>query len=165
MNRFILLLALCLFPPVSTLADDESGLHIIVIVGAPGTNEYQEVFSEVVAQWKQAANRGRASIEVIGLDPAKTLEAATRPSDAELLQDAIAGATSPELWLVMIGHGTFDSRTVKFNAKGPDFTDSELASWLLEYEGELALINTTSASGSFIPQLSKPGRTVITATK
>ncbi|MEM9281168.1 MAG: hypothetical protein AAGA96_05030 [Verrucomicrobiota bacterium] len=35
----------------------------------------------------------------------------------------------------------------------------------VEYEGELALINTTSASGSFIPQLSKPGRTVITATK
>ena len=31
------------------------------------------------------------------------------------------------LWVVLIGHGTFDGRETKFNVRGPDFTDGDLA--------------------------------------
>ena len=39
---------------------------------------------------------------------------------------------------------------VKFNLRGPDVTDRELASWLDPYKGKLSVINTASASGSFV---------------
>jgi hypothetical protein len=54
---------------------------------------------------------------------------------------------------------------VKFNLRGPDFTDEELADWVKAYPGDLAVINTASSSGSFIRTLSGPKRTIITATK
>ena len=66
---------------------------------------------------------------------------------------------------MLIGHGTFDGRVAKFNVRGPDFTDEELAGWLAEYPGALSVINTASASGSYIREMARPGRVIITATK
>ena len=37
----------------------------------------------------------------------------------QILEDA-AETTDHELWLVLIGHGTFDGRTARFNLRGPD---------------------------------------------
>ena len=38
--------------------------------------------------------------------------------------------SSEPLWLVLIGHGTFDGRLAKFNLRGPDVTAGELNQWL-----------------------------------
>ncbi len=154
----ILCLLLLLFAPT---LHAESGLKILVAVGGGGTEELGKAFQETAALWVDAAKRGEAAIEVIGLDP----PAEGGPSDAERLKTKLAAETSPELWLVLVGHGTFDQREVKFNLRGPDVSDRELASWLEAYPGRLAVINTASASGSFVRTLAKPGRLVITATK
>ncbi|MEM1441957.1 MAG: hypothetical protein AAGF67_06415 [Verrucomicrobiota bacterium] len=139
---------------------DEPALRILTIVGAGGTDDYEEAFQESAERWEKAANLGRASFTWIGKsgDESET-------SDRDRLKKAIESATEPELWIVLIGHGSFDSRTVKFNLKGPDFTDKELAEWVKVYPGQLAVINTASSSGSFVRTLSAPGRVVITATK
>ncbi|MEX2580098.1 MAG: hypothetical protein WD342_13655 [Verrucomicrobiales bacterium] len=139
-------------------AGEEAELKILVVVGVGGTDEYEEIFNETAGTWEKAAARGGAAFQGIGLDE-------DSDNDAERLREAIASTEAGELWLVLIGHGSFDGRTAKFNARGPDFTGVELASWLEDYRGDLSVINTASASGSFIQDLAEPGRIVITATK
>lgn len=152
---FSLLFLLCLTSPV--LAD--SDLKILLVVGSGGTGEYEKIFKETAALWTDAAKKGEAVIQIIGL------EGEEAEGDAKRLREAIAAEKSPDLWVVLLGHGTFDGRLAKFNVRGPDFTDADLAGWLAEYKGQLTLINTASASGSFIREVAKPGRIVITATK
>jgi hypothetical protein len=69
------------------------------------------------------------------------------------------------LWIVLIGHGTWDGREAKFNLRGPDLTASELAQWVKPMTRPLAVINTASASAPWIPALTGPGRVVISATR
>jgi hypothetical protein len=136
----------------------ESGLRIVTIVGTGGTDDFLTTFAEHAVKWSEAAEKGEAAFTLIGAEVGED-------DSAEQLREAIATATEPELWIVLIGHGSFDSRSVKFNVQGPDFTDDDLAKWVEPYQGDLAVINTASASGSFIGKLSAPGRIVITATK
>lgn len=161
MRRFLTTL-LCLASlsafAVHSVHAGEKELRIIAVVGSSGTGEFDEVFSKSAQQWKEAAEKGEAAFTLIG-------EGADRSNSAEQLRNAITGTAEPELWIVLIGHGSFDTRSVKFNVHGPDFTDDDLADWVEPYEGELAVINTASASGSFIRKLSGEGRVVITATK
>jgi hypothetical protein len=68
--------------------------------------------------------------------------------------------------LVLIGHGTFDGVDYKFNLVGPDVSAAELARMCDGISSRWQLVvNTTSASGSSIPVLQRPGRGVIAATK
>ena len=87
-----------------------------------GTPEYADQF----ATWSDAGNerRSRKCVTVIGRDEAA--------SDRERLQVALTSAKDGNrpLWLVLIGHGTFDGRDAKFNLRGPDVSDEELADWL-----------------------------------
>lgn len=154
----ILFLLLLLFTPALRA---ESGLKILLVVGSGGTEDYTKEFAEISALWVDAAKKGEAAVEIIGLDP----PSGEPPGDADVLKQKLAAETSPELWVVLIGHGTFDQREVKFNFRGPDVTDRELATFADAYQGRLALINTASASGSFVRTMSKPERLVITATK
>ena len=76
-----------------------------------------------------------------------------------------AKATPEPLWIVLIGHGTYDGREAKFNLRGPDVTDLELSEWLAPYKRPVVVINCASASGPFINRLSGSNRVVVTATK
>lgn len=158
-NPMIRLLLFLMLFCLTSAARSESGLKILLVVGSGGTEEYETVFKETTALWIAAAKKGGAAIEIIGLD------GADEGGDAKRLRETIAAEDSAELWVVLVGHGTFDGRVAKFNVRGPDFTDTELAGWLADYKGALTLINTASASGSFIREVAKPGRIVITATK
>ena len=117
---FSFLFLLCLTSPV--LAD--SGLKILLVVGSGGTGEYEKIFKETAALWTDAAKKGEAVIQIIGL------EGEEAEGDAKRLREAIAAEKSPDLWVVLLGHGTFDGRLAKFNVRGPDFTDADLAGWL-----------------------------------
>ena len=66
---------------------------------------------------------------------------------------------------MLIGHGTFDGREAKFNLRGPDVTDLELAKWLEPVKRPVVLIDCSSASAPFLNRLSGPNRIVITATR
>ncbi len=70
-----------------------------------------------------------------------------------------------ELWLVFIGHGTFDGRTAKFNLRGPDISADDLAAALKPCRRPLVILQCASASGPFLKALSAPGRVIITATR
>ncbi len=134
---------------------------VVLVVGAEGEAEYGAKFSEQVPLWEKAAARAGAKVVTVGTVAAGAL------TDGERLKAALEteSKTGGELWVVLIGHGTYDGRDAKFNLRGPDLTATELAAWLKPFNRPLAVINTASASAPFIAKLAGANRVVITATR
>jgi hypothetical protein len=141
-------------------ADDRP--TVVIVVGAPGTPEYASEFRGWADSWKSAAGKAGAETVEIGLGDA----GGASDRDRLIATLAASGAASNEpLWLVLMGHGTFDGREAKFNLRGPDVTDLELAKWLDPIKRPVVVIDCTSASAPFLNRLSKPNRSIITATR
>lgn len=136
---------------------------VLVVVGAEGTQEYGKQFRQWAGRWKEAAERGNARFTAIGLDEPGELD--DRERLKRRLDEERQSRGSEALWLVLIGHGTFDGKTAKFNLRGPDISATELAEWLAPIERPQAVMNCASASGPFINELSGANRVVVTATK
>ncbi len=129
--------------------------QVLIIRGSDGTDAYREVFDDEVSEWQNAATRGLSKFDLL-----RTKEQIKARLNGEALKKA-AGT----LWLVLIGHGTFDGREARFNLEGPDFTSTELAEWVKPIATEVVIINGASASGAFVKPLSGPKRVIVTATK
>ena len=156
-----LCVGLCFFA-ISPVRAAESSSTVIVVVGAPGESEFGSNFVHQAELWKKACSEAKCRQIVIGLDTG------TETNDYELLKQTLAGepTNSPaELWLVLIGHGTFDGKEARFNLRGPDFSATELAAWLKPFNRPLAIIDQTSSSAPFINKLSSSNRVVIAATR
>ena len=141
---------------------DEPRQHVVIVIGAGGTTEYGELFLDWASKWESAADAGgNADSTVIGQDE--------NSDDRSLLEETIAGAAKEEslepLWLVLIGHGTFDGRTARFNLRGRDVSAEELSDWLNEAKRPVNVINSASCSAPFINALSGNGRVIVSATK
>lgn len=135
---------------------------LVLVVGAPGEPEYAEQFSAWAELWKQAAAKGGLQTTVIGQSNSTTND------DRTCLLNALAAEVSKpagELWLVFLGHGTFDGRSAKFNLRGPDISAGDLATALKPCQRAVIVIQCASASGPFLSALSAPGRVIITATR
>ena len=156
MNAIWLVMALA----VGSAPDERPG--VLIVVGAAGTDEYAEQFGVWADRLKAAAGRGRAGCFVVGVETGG--EASDRESLKQRIDEFSKSASKP-LWLILIGHGTFDGKTARFNLRGPDVSASELAEWLRPVERPVAIVNCASASGPFLNELSGPNRVVITATK
>ncbi len=161
MNAFILFVPLL-------LAGDVPADHptLIVVVGAPGSEEYQTQFSKWAENWESAAKS--AQTRFVRIEHSSDEADSKVPDDGELLKQTLAGlegSPTEAVWLVLIGHGTFDGKKAKFNFRGPDATAEELAEWLRPLSMPVAVINCASASGPFINALSGPNRVVVTSTK
>ena len=66
------------------------------------------------------------------------------------------------VYVVMLGHGSFDGVDAKFNLVGPA---REWSAWLDRVPGRVVVVNTTSVSSPFIGRLSGRRRTIVTATE
>ncbi len=135
---------------------------VIVVVGAAGSDEYGAQFAKWAQLWKQACSKDGAKFVSIGLDEIQ------KPNDRTKLQETLvveSQQTDAALWLVLIGHGTFDGRSARFNLRGPDVSAKDLSEWLKPLQRPLVVINSASSSAPFLSILSGPGRVLITATK
>ena len=139
-----------------------AGSVVIVVVGAAGTPEYATQFAAWAELWEQACAKSNAKFVAIGLDERGASIGSHRIQ--QILADQ-SEETTAALWLVLIGHGTFDGRTAKFNLRGPDLSASDLADWLKPLHRPVVVIDTASSSAPFLKELSAPGRVIITATK
>lgn len=135
---------------------------VVVVVGAAGENDYAENFATQATQWEKVCTLAGCRRITVGLDAPSGSTDYDRVKEA-LEREPKEGAA--ELWLVLIGHGTFDGKEAKFNLRGPDFAASELAQWLQPFHRPLALIDTTSASAPFLAKLAGNDRVVVTATR
>jgi hypothetical protein len=159
--RLIIVLTL-LFAARATHAQTNEQRTLVLVIGAAGEPEYGEKFSAWANLWKQSAAQGGMRVRVVGED------AETNENDLTRLQKILAEEVSRpagELWLVFIGHGTFDGQTAKFNLRGPDISAAELAAALKPCHRPLAIVQCASSSGPFLTALSAPGRVIITATR
>ncbi len=145
---------------LATLSADDRPC-VLVVVGTRGTPEYEIQFRKWADQWKLAADKARAESIQIGLAD----EAGT--TDRDRLKKALADKAigSEPLWIVLIGHGSYDGKEAKFNLRGPDVSDSEFATWLAPIKRPVVVIDCASASAPFLNRLSSPDRVVITATR
>lgn len=168
-----LLLALCAGLTATTpVAAQES--HVLVVEGLAGDPSMGERFQ----RW--ATRLVDASVDRFGLLPENVIYLAPDPevdpdridgeSRGESVESAIeeihgAMEEGDRFLLVLIGHGTWDGEESRFALPGPDLTASDFADLLGGFpEGSVAVVNTASASGAFLPVLSQPGRVVVTAT-
>ena len=140
----------------------EERATVIVVAGAPGEEDYEKVFAQQLETWGKVTTQAGVKAVMIGGG------AAGATSDRERLKQALAAeapAGPGELWLVLIGHGTFDGKEAKFNLRGQDLTAGELADWLKPFRRPLAIIDTASASAPFLIKLAGAGRVVISSTR
>jgi hypothetical protein len=136
---------------------------VIVVSGAPGEAEFAADLTLQSEAWAKVSAQAGARHVAIGVGG----EVGAIP-DRELLQQALAAEPKTgagELWLVLIGHGTFDGKDAKLNLRGPDVSATELAAWLKDFQRPLAIIDTTSASAPFLARLAAPQRVIISATR
>jgi hypothetical protein len=140
-------------------ADDRP--TVVVVVGAPGQPEYEADFRRWAELWQAAA--AKAGARAIRIGDGKD----EKMPDHDRLRSALAEnptGTGP-LWLVLIGHGSFDGREAKFNLRGPDVSEVELAEWLAPVKRPVAFLDCSSSSSPFLSKLSGENRVVVTATR
>ncbi len=137
-------------------------LDVLVVIGAPGNDDYGRRFADMLDLWRQACAKAAVNCEVIGEGEARGGE------DAMRLEDRLKrehNKTAGSLWLVLIGHGTFDGREAKFNLRGRDVTPAQVGGWLKPVKREIVLIAAASASAPYLKAVSGPGRIIVSSTK
>ena len=141
---------------------------LIIVEGAAGEAEYARQFAAWASRWEAAGRDAGMVVTRIGPATAGAAAQATGEDDLTRLKDAVArlaGRSPAEVWIVLLGHGTFDGRTARFNLAGPDLEAAGLAESLRPLACPVVVINCASASGPFVNAVSGPGRVVITATQ
>jgi len=152
----MLLLALLL-----SFAPSENGT-LIVVVGAGGEEKYEAEFAQWATALVKIADSQNMKSIVVGQGETKS-ETSDRDELEKILKTESTEAGP--LWIVLIGHGTFDGQSAKFNLHGPDVSAIELRDWLRDCARQLAIVNCASASGPFVNALSGKDRVIIAATK
>jgi hypothetical protein len=135
----------------------------VTVAGLGGEADYEQSFSAEAAGVDRLLKASGADLHVQTLSGAE----ATRARLRQVLADLAAAATPGDAFvLLLIGHGSYDGVTYKFNLPGPDVSAEELATLCNAVPaGTQLVVNTTSASGGSIPALQRRGRAVIAATK
>jgi len=135
---------------------------VLIVVGASGEAEFGSNFLRQATLWQAACAQAGCRQLTVGLN------GDGETNDLGRLQETLAAEPKEglgELWLVMIGHGTFDGKEARFNLRGPDVSATELAQWLQPFRRPLAVINTAACSAPFLNKLSGTNRVIITATR
>lgn len=137
--------------------------YYVTVAGLGGLPEYEKEFARLAKDLEGALAAGGPDAHVATL----TGPSSTKQSLRETLTK-LAGLIKPEdnFSLFLIGHGTFDGDTYKFNIPGPDVSAQELASLLNTIPARKQLVvDMSSSSGAAFAPLAARGRIVMTATK
>ena len=145
---------------------------VCVVLGAPGEPLYGDMFQ----QWAQSWSESSQGTTVQWIGPVNPVQVSPVPigvadgtSDRERLKAWIDRVDQvPEegtYWLVLMGHGTHDGKTTKFNLQGSDVSAQELGQWLIGSKHRWVIAVCGSSTGPFLPALTHPNRVVIASTK
>ena len=135
--------------------------RVMIITGAGGEKEYTELFAKWGGDLAKAFDGNTAEMVHITNKPEDIDGRKTVESTLKKWVEKPEG----EIWILLVGHGTFDGKAAKFNLVGNDASDADFKHWLKPHRGPLVFINTSSCSAPFIRTLSGPNRVVATATK
>ncbi len=157
-------LALCVIP---TLAGAQVR-SVVLVFGAPGGDTYAATYGT----WEDAlvqSLRTRLGFppERITVLSGRSRDASLRSTEANVRRVFAAlrsGGAADVVLVVLIGHGTLDAGTAKFNLVGPDLDAAQWAGLIDGLPGRLVFVNATGASFPFLEEVSGRNRIVITAT-
>jgi Peptidase C13 family len=155
----------------------------VVIAGVGGEDAYTKKFTEQAAHLYDALTNGlgfdEKNVHLLTEATGGGPENGARETDGVKSQratadearkafGAIKSAANQEstVFVMLIGHGSFDTQQAKFNLVGPDLAAKDYAALVAALPTRRVIfINSASSSGEFIKPLSAQGRVVITATR
>lgn len=153
---------------------DAQATHILVITGLGGDAEHRETFTDWADRFVDAAVERHSvpaeSVVYLAEEPDGNARTHTR-STSDNVRRAVAEISAraepgDQVFMLLIGHGTYSGGESRFNLPGPDLSATDFALLLDQLsEQKVAFINVSSASGGFVEALSGEDRTIITATK
>ena len=147
---------------------------LLILVGLAGDPEHGELFHKWGGELADAAGRlGVPADHVVYLVDQQAEGEAHVSGKATVEEigktfDRFAKLATPEdaVYVVLIGHGSYDGKTAKFNLPGPDISAADFNAQFRKLPTkQIVFVDTTSASGPFVNELSGPGRVIIAATR
>ena len=147
---------LCLLLP---LQKARAGHELLLVTGLSGQAAFGAEMEATAKVWTEAAKRGGHSLQQIAPGAGPQL-----PRLQAFLAAVSADATDP-FWLVLLGHGSAQGKSPKFNLEGPDLSAEELARSLSRLRRPVIVVAGFSCSGAFLKPLAAPGRIVLAATR
>lgn len=149
--------------------------YLLIVSGLGGEPAYRDQFYESSMALLEAASTRfglpAEDIWYLGEEPERDPERIRGKSTKEAVETAlteIAGRVEPDdqVFIVLIGHGSYRSGESRFNLPGPDLTADEFAALLERFDSQqIVFVNAASASGGFVQALSGENRVIVTATK
>ena len=139
-------------------------MYYLIVGGIGGEPGYDEAFAGQVGSLATAARRTvGADAQIMVLSGETATRDALRERFAELAEKTVA---ADRLAVFLLGHGSYDGESYKFNLSGPDIDHAELGVLLDAVPARTQLVvNATSASGAALESWTADGRTLITATR
>lgn len=169
------LVAACVLAAPNAAAAQSGRARVLIVSGVAGDPQYTDVFFKQATTMIDALKTrfGVPDSDIVYLaenpsrDAARIKAASTKENiERELTALGARCKTGDVLFVMLIGHGSGDGTTAKFNIPGPDITAADFARVFDGIGGPtIAVVNTASASGGFIAALSGPNRVIVTATK
>jgi hypothetical protein len=147
---------------------------LLIVVGLAGDPEHGELFHKWGGALAEASAKiGVAQDRLVYLvdEKGEADTHATGRSTRDEVQNALGGfakaaAAEDVVYVVLIGHGSYNGQLPRFNLPGPDMGPADFNALLRKLPTRnVVLVNTASASGPWVEELSAPGRTIITATR
>ena len=157
--RLTLLLFLC------ARAAAAQQTHIIVVTGVAGDEEHAAKFRKWASTFIEAA-KNKESVPDANITLLADKQAARENVSKTFADVAARAKPNDTVFVLLIGHGSFDGRAAAFNLPGPDLTVEEWTKLLNKFPSQrVVFVNTASSSGAFLPTIAGPGRVIVTATK
>jgi hypothetical protein len=141
---------------------------LLILVGLGGEPRFTDAFHELATSMAGAAQQklGIPAASVVYLGE-KTPVRSTRENVQKAVGDLGRQARPGDVvFILLIGHGSFQSGEARFNLPGPDMSAADFAPLLARLSSQkVVFVNTASASGDFVGALSGKDRAIVTATK
>jgi hypothetical protein len=142
--------------------------YALIVTGATGGAPYAEQYAE----WTRVLSEtlvgrlafGRAHVTVLS-EAAGDGHVSTAANVRRVFSSLADRIQRDDLLFVMLmGHGTFDGVDAKFNLVGPDLDAAEWAALLDGIRGRIIFVNGAAGSFPFLERLAGPNRIVVSAT-
>jgi len=156
-------------------AAQETRSHLLIVSGIGGEKKYQDAFFDWGMRMATAATTKygvpAAAVTFLTEQPERDASITKGRSTREAVEQAFAAIGSRAgpndlVFILLIGHGTFQNGESRFSLPGPDLSAVDFAKLVDGLGGRrIVLANVSSASGEFIKTVSAPNRIVITATR
>lgn len=164
--RVIAIVAVAAIVPARAIGAER---YALVVIGASGEPKFAENYdgwrATLTTILRERLTFADDHLTVLAERASPGVERSTRDAVRQSFA-AIRSKLQPDdlLFVILIGHGTFDGEIAKFNIVGPDLTATEWSELFGGLPGTLVIVNTTGASFPFLAPLSARGRVVVTAT-